>query len=284
MSNRINRRSKKRRNHVHLKSRAGLVGVLTALVLIGVGTVAAPWGHHVTTRTVPSFLNPLLPISPPNQPSKEYIYAGGKLIATEEPAITLFAPNSLSALTISNEIVPRVSINWSSVTGATHYEVERRSDVNASYSPVASNVSGTTFNDTNVNALTAYLYRVRAVDAQGNVSSYSNVDLATAIVFTDDSLVSQSTLVKAAHITELRQAVDAIRTMAHLPATNWGGSITQFQTQIEAAHVQDLRVSLSEGLSALSLPPCSYTDNSLTELRASLIKKEHIEQLRQCVR
>ena len=156
--------------------------------------------------------------------------------------------------------------------------------MNASYSQVASNVSGTTFNDTNVTAVTAYLYRVRAVDAQGNASSYSNVDLATAIVFTDDSLFSQSTLVKAAHINELRQAVDAIRTMAHLPATNWGPSITQFQTQIQATHIQDLRVSLTEVLSALSLPPCSYTDNSLTELRASLIKKEHIEQIRQCVR
>lgn len=279
------KRSKKKAKQVHSQSSGRKVAALVLLILvIGVGTVATPWGRRVATRSVPTFFNPPPPVPPPNQPSKEYIYAGGKLVATEEPAITLLAPSSLIALTVSNQLAPKVSISWNSVSGAAHYEVEKKSNVNPNFTSVSSNVVGLTLEDTNVSAVTAYLYRVRAVDSQGNPSPYSNLDLATAITFTDDSLVSQTTAVKAAHINELRQAVDAIRSLAQLSAQNWGGAVTQSVTTIQATHIQDLRTSLNQALSQLSLAQCSYTDNSLQALRDSIFKKDHIEQLRQCVR
>ena len=55
------------------------------------------------------------------------------------------------------------------------------------------------------------LYRVRGVDANNNVSAYSNVDLATTILFTNDPLIAGVTVVKAQHFTELRSAVNAVR-------------------------------------------------------------------------
>jgi hypothetical protein len=176
-----------------------------------------------------------------------------------------------------------VTISWSVTSGANRYVVERKSNINGSFTVLTENETATSFTDNNVSVVTAYLYRVKAVGAGGD-SPYSNLDLATAISFTDDTLVQFSTPIKATHITELRQAVDAIRATANLGAANWGGGLTQNSTAIQATHIQDLRTNLNAALSALSLPACSYTDNSLQLLQASFIKKDHIDQLRQCVR
>jgi hypothetical protein len=284
MSNRRRQRTKKSNKLIRGRSKTRVGVVVLVVCLVGVSSVAAPWVRNLATKTAPTFLASALPLPSPDHPSKEYIYAGGKLIATEEPTVTLLAPANLSALTVSNLPTPKVSVNWSAVENAHHYEVERASDSNGPFTVVASNVTQTSLEDTGVSAVTAYLYRVRAFSTGGPPSPYSNLDLATAIAFTDDTLESQSTLFKAAHINELRQAVNAIRSMAHLSAINWGGNVTQFSTEIQATHIQALREALSDALTALNLPPCSYTDNSLTALRASLFKKEHIEQLRQCVR
>ena len=126
----------------------------------------------------------------------------------------------------------------------------------------------------------AYLYRVRAVDASGSVSPYSNVDLGTAMSFTDDPLVIGASGIKARHLTELRQAVDAVRTLAALPAVSWTDP-TLAGSPIKAVHVQELRRSLDEALAALLLPVQSYADQSLTGVR---VKKIHIEELRERVR
>ena len=267
--------------HKEVKTRARIlpVALVTLLFLI---LVAPLWRDSTAVRKLASLVSP--PAVPPaNQLTKEYIYAGDKLIATEEPG-NLSAPENASALTLSNESPPRVTISWSPTQGAHHYEIERTDHVNVAYAPITTNVTGTTFIDSTVSSVHAYLYRIRAVDAGGNVSAYSNIDLATAISFTDDSLVVQSTLVKAAHINELRQAIDAVRWTANMNPASWGAGISQFSTTVEATHIDDLRTNLSAALSALNLPPCTYTDNSVTALRASFIKKEHIDQLRQCLR
>jgi chitodextrinase len=44
-------------------------------------------------------------------------------------------------------------------------------------------VRGTTYNDTGLAANTSYSYRVRATDAAGNLSPYSNVMSATTLPF-----------------------------------------------------------------------------------------------------
>ena len=235
-----------------------------------------------------AFFSPPAPVPSPSNPTKEYIYAGSRLIATEEPAaVTLAAPAGMVATSITdsaNSPAPRVTISWTAAPGADHYQVEKTNNVNTAYSSVNTNVTGTSYTDTGVSSVTAYLYRVRAVDAAGNVSSYSNADLATAITFTDDTITRQSTLVKAAHITELRQAVDAVRALANSGAANWGGAITPNSTLVQANHIQDLRTNLDAARNTLGLPQCSYTENSIPALQASFINKDHIDQLRQCVR
>ena len=266
----------------------GVVGLLTVL---SVATIGSPWGALPGTRRFGRWMNPASapnPVPPPNNPSREYIYAGGRLIATEAPASasgsTLAPTNGLAATTRSDLLPANVTITWEATAGAHHYEVERTTNIGTLYETINNNVTGTTFTDTSPLSVNAYLYRVRAVDAAGNMSPYSSSDLATAISFTDDTLYAQSTLVRAAHINELRQAIDAVRRLVNAGDVNWGGGIQPNVTEVQATHIQDMRVNLDAARSLLNLPQCSYTDNSLAALRASLIRKEHIEQLRTCVR
>ena len=280
-----NRKSSRRKasvagkQHAFTKRARILPVALVGLVLVG--SIAITFGDSTAGSKLSAFL--VSPQATPTPPAKEYIYAGDKLVATEEP-VALAAPANLTALTVSNETPARVIVSWAPSAGAHHYEIERTTKVTIAYAPISTNATGTTFNDTTVSSVNSYLYRIRAVNAAGQFSPYSNVDLATAISFTDDSIVVQTTPVKAAHINQLRQAVDAVRWTANLSLANWGGSLTQFSTPIQATHIDDLRTNLSAALTALNMPPCTYTDNSLTALRNSFIKKEHIDQLRQCVK
>jgi hypothetical protein len=278
--------SQRRRTSRSRRKKAFVVGVIGLITVLSVSSLGNPWRVLPGSGKLGRWFNPPAAPNPTPPPSlsKEYIYAGGRLIATETAGASLAPPMNLVATTLSNLQPSQVSITWQATTGADHYQLEKTNNINTQYTPVNSNVTSTTFTDNSVSSVTAYLYRVRAVDQFGNASAYSSIDLATAITFTDDTLYSQSTLVKAAHINELRQSVDAVRALASLPAVNWGGSVVPNVTEVQATHIQDLRVNLDAARSALNLPQCSYTDNSLAALRASNINKEHIEQIRECVK
>src|SRR5688572_30583430 len=60
-----------------------LVGSVCLIALLGLATVAGPWRTSLSrTRVGSLFFSPPPPLPPPGSPSKEYIYAGGRLIAT----------------------------------------------------------------------------------------------------------------------------------------------------------------------------------------------------------
>jgi len=275
----------KHRSASHSKRRTRYIsaGVVTLVSTLVLGTIVGPLSNTLGARRFRGLFvtAPPPPLPPPTNPSKEYIYAGGRLVATEEPGVTLLAPASLVATTMSNLQPSQVQISWSATAGADHYEVERTTNVNTAYTQVSSNVSGTSFTDTTVSSVTAYLYRVRAVSAGGSVSPFSNIDLATAISFTDDTLQVGTTLVKAEHFTQLRQAVNAARaTTSNLAQATWAETITANSTTIKASHVTELRNKLDEARSSLVLTPCSYTAVSI----GALIQKAHVDELRVCVK
>jgi YD repeat-containing protein len=192
-------------------------------------------------------------------------------------------PTSPSGLTAGAISVGQINLAWTASTdnvGVHHYEIERKFN-NGPYVLIASPTT-TNFSDSTVAAGTAYLYRVRAVDAAGNASGYSNVDLATTVLFTDDPLVAGSTLVKAQHLTELRQAVNAVRATAGLSSAVWTDS-TLSGIFIKAVHLQELRSNLNTALTQLGFAAPTYTDPTLTA-GSILVKKVHIEELRQAVK
>ncbi|HYO91783.1 MAG TPA: fibronectin type III domain-containing protein [Pyrinomonadaceae bacterium] len=256
--------------------------IICAVLVLAFAAVAV--GHW---KRLPGFSKPVASVPPapsgfsPNSPSKEYIYAGGRLIATEEPAgsSSLAAPTSFSATTASNS---QINLTWTAPAGSVaHYIVERSQSLNAAFTPLSPNPTTNSFTDSTVTSGVAYLYRVRAVDSLGLTTAASNLDVATAVSFTDDPLIADSTIIKAQHLIELRQAVNAVRLLAGLQAASWTDASPQ-GVFIKKAHVEELRTKLDEALTALGLSTQAYTDPVLTTNTS--IRKVHFDELRQRVK
>jgi hypothetical protein len=141
---------------------------------------------------------------------------------------------------------------------------------------------------------TSYLYRVRATHAGGGYSDYSNKDLATTVIFSDDPLVGSNdphppaaTVIKAAHLTELRRALSAVHALAGLgPVTSWSypGPVSSPASSRRAIYVEDikeLRDRLDEALPALGMTTPVYAVITRGVTKAG---KNDFQQLRDAVK
>jgi hypothetical protein len=176
-----------------------------------------------------------------------------------------------------------VSLTWTAVGGATSYQVFRSSD-HVGYTQISPGGSPTTnaYTDSTALANTAYLYKVRAVGS--GTSGDSNIDLATTVIFTDSTLTAQSSSIKAAHVTELRTAVNAVRTLGGLGAGSYtDASLTAQVTLAKAVHLTDLRTALNAARTACGLSTLSFTDAAVTA-QSTQIKAVHITELRNGVK
>jgi hypothetical protein len=163
-----------------------------------------------------------------------------------------------------------------------HYVLERKQTIRLAFAQIAEiDGSATSYLDSSVTGGTAYLYRIRAACPSGSLSSPSNVDLATAMNFTDDPLVAEVTGIKAQHINELRAGVNAVRATALLAPASWTDSALQ-GIPVQAVHITELRQNLNQALQALGFTPIAYTDNPLNP--GVIVKKAHIEDIRQALR
>ena len=103
---------------------------------------------------------------------------------------------------------------------------------------------------------------------------------APSFTFTDDPLTSQVTSVKAVHITELRQAINTLRSRNVLTPFNFTDlTLTPRVTPIQAIHITELRTALNGVYDALVQQRPTYTDSPITS-GTTVIKKAHIEQIR----
>ena len=193
---------------------------------------------------------------------------------TQSPSVALTAPSNLAAAATS---ATNISLTWTAVAGAT-YQIFRRS-AGAAETQIGTSASAA-FADT-VGAGTAHVYRVRAL-ASGSTSPFSNANLATAILFTDDALVSQSTRIKRAHLVELRNAVNAVRATAGMAAATFTDPvITAGTTTAKAVHISELRTALSPALTALGFAAPVYSSGVSV---ASPLKAVHVQELRTLVK
>ena len=282
MSNKKTKRTERRwRSSIRTKRRYVIIGSSCLIFIVALAGVAGPWRTPFSKTRIGSLF--FSPPPPPGSPAKEYIYAGGRLVATEEPN-PMAAPANLIAATFSNA---RVDVSWSAVPNAHHYQLERASVIGESnFQPINANVVGTTYQDTTVTNGNAYIYRVKAADAANNLSPVSNVDVATAITFDDDPfpVPPTFTMVKAQHIVQLRTAINALRITAGLTAASWTQTINPAQpgtVTIMAIDVEELRIKLDDALGIFNLPTGGYTDASLSNKQ---ILKTHITELRSRVK
>ena len=88
-----------------------------------------------------------------------------------------------------------MDLSWVASTdnvGVSGYRVERCAGSGCSnFTQIATTTgTGTGYKDTTVNSATSYSYRVRATDAAGNLSTYSNTAGATTPTSDTDSAIA----------------------------------------------------------------------------------------------
>ena len=158
---------------------------------------------------------------------------------------------TLTATAVSSS---SVQVSWTSSPGATQYQLER-SNGGTGFTALAM-PSGTSYTDNAVTAGETYLYRIRPVGG----STWSNLDHATTIVFTDDPLIANVTLIRAVHLTEIRTAVNAARETAGLGPASWTNP-SPSGVAVRATHIAELRSALAPALTAFG-KSVTYTNSA----------------------
>ena len=176
-----------------------------------------------------------------------------------------------------------INLSWTASVGATastQYQIARAS----ASSPFVTihTTSATSFADT-VAAGSAYVYKVRAIDATAGNSVYSSPDAAATFFFTDDPLLGHVTRIKAVHVTEMRQAVNAIRAAAGLPPATYTDPALPSASNVKAVHLRELRTALNQARTPLGLSSLLFTDPTLTA-GATPVRAAHLTELRNGVR
>lgn len=221
--------------------------------------------------------------------AKEYIYAGGKLIATDEPATAPTptptppgsAPTDFKALATSGG---SVLLTWAAPAAGTvsHYSVERRQ--RSGVTELTVNQTSPSFTDTTAQADMVYRYRVRAVFSGGVFSDYSNGDLATTFMQNEPIVAGQS-LIRAKHLNDLQRAVNDVRVFAGLGEFAWSLTPPAAGVLIRGAYVEELRANLDPALAALGLPVTAYaTDPTPPSLAGKGVKAAHLNELLERIR
>jgi hypothetical protein len=194
------------------------------------------------------------------------------------------APSSLAIptnLAVTSATSTTVNLSWSSSVGATSYHVYRSND-GTNYTQQGGNIPCCVYADA-ASTGKAYLYKVRAFNGSSE-SGDSNKDLAYAFTFTDPTITVISTKIKAAHITELRTAVAAVRSqLMALGTTTFATdpTITALTTKLKAAHIAEIRAFIDAARTALGVPANSYTNTPVA--LTSIVKKVDITDLRNAV-
>ncbi|MBI3940339.1 MAG: DUF11 domain-containing protein [Acidobacteria bacterium] len=192
------------------------------------------------------------------------------------------APSALTAIACFGS---EINLRWTDNSGdETAFILERKVGLSGSYTAVqtlAANATG--YLDRGLTALATYYYRIRASNDIGasDYSNETNAAVASTSIFTDDPATAGITPVRAVHVTELRQAVDAVRACAGLTAATWTDPSLD-GAFIRAVHFQELRDKLAPALATLGLPAQVYTDDPLAP--GTTIKKVHLQELRQAIR
>lgn len=113
----------------------------------------------------------------------------------------------------------------------------------------------------------------------------SSVTATFSKTFTDGTgsagmISGQGTAIKSAHITELRSAIDTLRSRNGLSAFGWTDpTLTPGVTVVKRVHFIELRTALSQAYQAAGQPAPTFTDSVITA-GATVISAIHLNDLR----
>lgn len=188
-------------------------------------------------------------------------------------AYILNAPSNVTATATSTT---NVLVSWPAATGAAQYDITRRNS-DGTFTTVGT-TPNLSFNDTGLTPNTAYLYRIHSRDTGGNRSAASIGDIATTMQFTNATITAGMTI-RAAHILELRQAVNLSRAAAGLSAYTFTSPVSTGAT-VQRDPLNELRNALYHVTTALGRAAV-YTDASLN---TKPVKAIHVQEIMEGVR
>jgi hypothetical protein len=129
---------------------------------------------------------------------------------------------------------------------------------------------------------------VITVTARDTVGSTAEASLTvtltgTSFTFTDDPLRARNTIIRAAHIMELRAAIDLTRLAAGLTAFAWTDpTLIAGTTPVRAVHLTELRTALDQAYQAAARIPPTYSDPDVVA-GIVVIRASHLNELRAAV-
>lgn len=182
-----------------------------------------------------------------------FTYAGGTIVGADQTFTTAGTagvppvPTYVDAVPLS---ATQVKVTWEGDASATSYEISRRGpNVASTFAPIGTS-SVTSFTDVNATAASSYQYRVRAMNGSG-YSAYSQADLTTTVLYSDDRLVEFVTPIRANHLIELRTAVNSLRTLAGLGAGVYTDAAVP-GLKIKAAHILEARTQYDQAMGVIT--------------------------------
>jgi len=192
-------------------------------------------------------------------------------------------PTGLSATAGS---ASSIALDWLPVLNAETYDIERRSSDSPSWGSLATDVTGTTYDDTALLAADrAYVYRVRAKAAGFPTSDFSMPDAATTFTFDDDPLAAL-TLVRKRHVEQLRAAAAALRVaVGQLPPfTPWTDDPLDTTVTIKGIHIEELRSVVNGARTFIGGGAYIFTFDPVITAGSTPLLAGQVNQLRNALR
>lgn len=255
---------------------------------------SAPFQYQWYTRVggalqmIPGATSSTISVAPLSTTSYVAAVVNGCGTATsQDVTITVAAPPTTpTGLAVNRNSAGTVTMTWNassapSGAGIDHYEIVRVNDGATVYSGMPTSLQ---YTDSSVAQGKAYAYRVRAFDGNGIAGSYSRLDITVTIAFQDDPVIGAAgpgpaTPVRGAHVGQLRQAIDAVRSLAGLGAMSWS-----YAAPNGPAYADDIllmRAAIDQARAQLAIPAAVYT----TTVGANVaIRAVDINDLRKAVK
>lgn len=199
-------------------------------------------------------------------PRSGTVTVGGATFTIQQAGVT---PTSVVATATSPT---SVTVTWTS-PAADRFEVWRVSPAGGALLASPTTLS---FTDTTASPGSAYIYKVRAVFADGSITAFRS-DYAHTYTLIDPSLTGL--LIRAVHVTEPRAIVSALRSAAGMAAVTFTDESLAGMVA-KRVHMTELRTAVDELRSLLGLAPFGFTALAPN----SVIRASTTEEIRAALR
>jgi hypothetical protein len=159
-----------------------------------------------------------------------------------------------AAVTATATSPSSIEVSWTMNGAFDHYEVWRSSGSGYAFLGAPSSMS---YTDSTAAPGTAYLYSVRAVATGVGTTDFGTPDYAHTFSFTDP-LLAPGTLLKAAHIAELRSVVNALRAAGGVEEAAFADPVLTGAIA-RTMHVTELRTALNALRATLGMPALVFS-------------------------